>query len=303
MGTRLERATRKLERQHPSSPSGHWRHECGRSVCWRHLRFGSHSSGHREELGAGASGQIGDGTSTGRFTPDTIPGLSGVSSIACGAAHAIAGLTDGTMRAWGNNLGGQLGVGSNVSAFTPVTVADANNVAVGGIQRVFEGAYNSFALTTAGQVFSWGWNANGQIGDGTTTQRQNPVLLTALTGVSALSSSGYNTLAVSAGQLWAWGENAQGQLGDGTISPSSIPKSINGVTGVTSVGSAARTSFLINSRGEIWSWGQTGSPQGNGASAAQLAATGVVPTVWPLGLLALLCGSLALVAQARRRRG
>ena len=84
-------------------------------------------------------------------------------------------------------------------------------------QQVVAGSYHTLALRQDGTVWAWGQNSYGQLGDGTSMQRTNPVRVPGLSGVVALAAGQYHSLAVkSDGTVWAWGYNLNGQLGDGT---------------------------------------------------------------------------------------
>ncbi|MBK7282970.1 MAG: hypothetical protein IPI09_20595 [Burkholderiales bacterium] len=75
--------------------------------------------------------------------------------------------------------------------------------------------YHSLALKSDGTVVAWGNNLQGQLGDGTTTNRTSPVAVTGLTAVAAIAAAGYQSIALkSDGTVVAWGLNNEGQLGD-----------------------------------------------------------------------------------------
>jgi len=116
-------------------------------------------------------GQIGDSSNTQRTTAVSVSGLSSVISVAAGFHHSLAAMSDGSVAAWGRNQSGQIGDGtSGTNRTAPVTV---NNVS--SIIEVGAGQYHSVAVSSDGVVWVWGDNASGQIGDGTTTNRLDPV--------------------------------------------------------------------------------------------------------------------------------
>lgn len=96
-----------------------------------------------------------------------------------------------------------------------------------GVVEVAAGSYHSFALLSDGTVVAWGYNANGQLGDGTTTNQTTPVPVCGvdgssqrLGGVAQLGLGGvsdHSLALLSDGRAVAWGRNDYGQLGDGTL--------------------------------------------------------------------------------------
>src|SRR5205823_835287 len=93
----------------------------------------------------------------------------------------------------------------------------ANFKSVLTVSALAGGNWSSFAVKSDGTVWAWGANDQGQLGDGTTTNRTTPVQVTGLTGVTAIAAGGWHTLALkSDGTIWGWGGNWAGQLGDGT---------------------------------------------------------------------------------------
>lgn len=131
------------------------------------------SGGAAKCWGDNGFGQLGDGTTVSRFTPVAVLGMtSGVQSVSAGSSHTCALLTSGALKCWGRNSFGQLGDGSTVNKLTPTAVSGLD----AGVQSVATGSHHSCAVTTAGGAMQcWGYNAYGQLGDGTKEQRATPV--------------------------------------------------------------------------------------------------------------------------------
>ena len=121
---------------------------------------------------------------------------------------------------------------------------------------------HSLAQTSTGQVYTWGSNTRGQLGDGTFSDRWVPTLLT-LTNLAAMSGGDQHSLAALAGgSVSTWGNNGYSQLGDGTTGGQrNAPAAISGPSGVISVSGADRHSLAYGADGSIWSWGTNTSGQ------------------------------------------
>ncbi len=127
--------------------------------------------------------------------------------------------------------------------------------------------------TRAGTVWTWGWNAMGQLGDGTTTDRHTPAPVPGLSGVVAVSAGAYHTLALRGdGTVWAWGYNAVGELGDGTTVNRLRPVRVPGLTGVVAVSAGGVHSLALRGDGTVWAWGYNGFGElGDGTTVTRLA--------------------------------
>jgi alpha-tubulin suppressor-like RCC1 family protein len=125
------------------------------------------SDGTVRAWGWNGAGQLGDGTTTDRHSPVAVAGITQIAGIAAGYYHSVALTRSGAVGAWGWNGAGQLGDGTTVDRRYAVHVIGLS----GGVRRVAAGAYHSLAITTGGTVTGWGWNYYGQLGNGSTVQR------------------------------------------------------------------------------------------------------------------------------------
>ncbi len=185
------------------------------------------SDGRVWTWGENSSGQLGDGTTTDRYTPIRVSGISGVVAIAAGNWHTGALKSNGEVWAWGSNSSGQLGDGTTTRSAIPVRVTGLGNVTA-----IATGSWHTVALKSDGTVWAWGSNSSGQLGNGATTQSAIPVQVTGLGNVAAIAAGYVHTMALkSDGTVWTWGFNDEGQLGDGTTTNRHTPVQVLGPGG------------------------------------------------------------------------
>ena len=154
--------------------------------------------------GDNSVGQLGDGITTRRLTPTTVPGvLAGTAAVAAGGMHTCVLTAGGGVACWGYGTG---------AVPTPVSGLAS------GVAAIETGSFHTCAITTGGGLACWGENPFGQLGDGTTTSRLVPAAVSGLSsGVVAIAAGGGHTCALTAaGSVLCWGDNSVGQLGDGT---------------------------------------------------------------------------------------
>lgn len=194
------------------------------------------SSGAVMAWGEGEEGELGNGKAKASAVPVAVKGLTGVSSISAGATFNLAVLSaGGTVESWGSNSFGQLGNAGVEEGFSTVPVPVEG---LSGVSAVAAGSQHGLALLNGGTVMAWGEDSFGELGNGTTTTRQEtPVAVSGLSGVSAVSAGDRDSVALlSSGAVMTWGLDKYGELGNGTEgNPSTLPVQVSGLQKAASV--------------------------------------------------------------------
>ncbi len=205
------------------------------------------------------SGEIGNRESADASVPSRIVGLAGVTAISAGGAHGVALAADGSVWTWGLDDFGQLGDGTQTAPYvgrsTPMPVPGLTQVV-----KISAGGSHTIVLKSDGTLWAWGRNLEGQLGDGTFTNRSSPVQVAiGLTGVVAVSAGGSHTLALRRdGTVWAWGAGYGYQLGNGAGDDHATPVQVVGLTHVVAI-SASGHSMALRDDGTVWAWGPNGA--------------------------------------------
>ena len=224
--------------------------------------------------GRNTNGQLGNNTTTHSSTPiTTFAGGTNWKQVDVSESHTTAIKTDGTLWSWGLGTSGQLGRNSdNSSRLTPVTTfaggtnwADTATGAPEELYTLFCGFYHTAAIKTDGTLWTWGYNALGQLGDNTTTAARSTPVTTFAGGTNWKQVSfGFNhTTAIKTdGTLWTWGGNGAGQLGDNTTTDRSTPvTTFAGGTNWSQVACVGISVAAIKTDGTLWTWGRNNQGQ------------------------------------------
>jgi alpha-tubulin suppressor-like RCC1 family protein len=261
------------------------------------------TSGALYAWGVNNAGQLGDGTGTDAHSPELISLASGVTptAISSGTYDSLAIGSDGNLYAWGENGNGQLGDGTTTNLASPEVITLAPGVTPTAISAA---PFHSLAIGSDGQLYAWGDNDQGELGDGTTTEHDSPEVITLAPGVTptAIAAGYYDNLVIgSDGNLYAWGYNEIGQLGDGTTTERDSPEVITLAPGVTptDISAVYFHSMAIGSDGNLYAWGDNINGQlGDGTNTNRPSpevitlAAGVTPTTISAGgLYSLAIGS------------
>lgn len=204
---------------------------------------------------------------------DGLP-VGGVSQVSAGDWGGCALIRTGGLatrvRCWGNNQNGELGdgaLGTGTTALKPRTVKNLST----DITAITTGNMTYCALEHNAGAWCWGYNGNGQLGDGTTTSSDVPVHVQGLPANLAQIAQGWEHACalLFGGTVRCWGKNGSGQLGDGSTSDSKTPVSVPGLTAVVQIAVSDQLSCALQASGHIWCWGADDAGElGDGKSGA-----------------------------------
>jgi YD repeat-containing protein len=242
------------------------------------------TQGRAWSWGANGDGQLGDDTDDDKGVPELVSGLDGAGEIADvdgGTDHSILLSADGDVLGMGRNNRGQLGTGDLEDSLLPVPTLALPDP----ILQISAGANHNLALDADGQVWTWGWNLFGQLGDGTTTDRSTPGLVPGLPAISKVSAGLNSSSSIALdtdGRVWAWGWNELGQLGDGTTTDRHTPVLVPMPEPMVDVLAADAFTVSLGASGTAYTWGVNNFGQlGDGTMDQRLTP---VPVITPPGV-------------------
>lgn len=204
-------------------------------------------------------------------------GTDEAAQIAIGATHTVVATSSGGVWTWGDQTSGQLGNGvvaaysNNRSYIKKTPQSITSNFGAAKIIQIAAGSFHTLALDSDGNVWSWGYGREGQLGIGTVTTKSAP------TKISTSSFGGYRIVSVAcaadssfavteAGVVWAWGSNANGALGDGTLTKRTTPVMVTdpatgrahefGGQPIRQITVGSDQAFILTANGSVWTWGE-----------------------------------------------
>jgi alpha-tubulin suppressor-like RCC1 family protein len=176
-------------------------------------------------------------------------------AIALGATSLCVHTSAGGLRCWGKNQFGTLGNGTLHSSPTPVDVTGLRS----GVEMVASGPNHVCALIRGGRLKCWGYNLDGQLGNGTSSiqPKTRPVSVVGLGGTAkALTLGNSHTCALMSGaSVKCWGSGSDGELGNGKRRESDTPVAVAGLNGVKAVSAGSSFTCALTSRGGVQCWG------------------------------------------------
>lgn len=195
--------------------------------------------------------------------------FTNVTTLAGASNHATYD-AGGTVYSCGTNSQGELGDGGTVSSMVPVQVTGLTGSQVTTLVASWG---DTGAVLSSGAYYDWGYNTDGEVGNGTEQTVSVPYHVPLEAAVSQVALGGSGSMGgqtftlLSDGSLWAWGNGAYYQLGNNTKRDVETPIKIfppHGVT-YTAVATGGATSYAMSPGGYVWAWGYSGNGEvGNG---------------------------------------
>lgn len=274
----------------PAGGNDRWSTWWGRVSDFRRLAAGLQHGlsqlqiGYFATSGNDVNGQLGDGANTNRQSATAVPLQT--TDIAAGDYNSLAVTPSGNVLAWGSNQYGQLGNGTTGGQTNqPTQIPNLANIVTqtGEGRHIVSSNFGVCAVVdNLGQVWTWGVNYNGQLGDGTTTPHYSPMLVknadgSTFSGAISIAAGEDQMVALKGdGTVWAWGQGAHGALGNGSTADQHYPvqvltgpgQPLSSVAQVVSGGS--NFTLTLRTDGTMYAFGANGAGQlGIGNTADQ----------------------------------
>jgi len=211
-------------------------------------------------LGQNNRGQIGDGTTEYALVPIKIEIADDIViyQIEAGGTHSSFLTHDGYVYTWGRNDNGQLGFYSETElVLTPTRVE--------GINRIVKLAANrdhTLALHEDGVIWAWGWNRDGQLGNGTRINSNTPVQVQNIYNARLIAAGdGHSAAVLADGRIMTWGRNWDGQLGNASPGSTLVPLQIESLNNMQNVQAGNTFSLAVHEDGTVSGWGRNNHHQ------------------------------------------
>jgi alpha-tubulin suppressor-like RCC1 family protein len=207
------------------------------------------TNGELWEFGGNQGGQLGRERNYSYSLPVRVDGLDSVKAAAAGMDYSLALTKTGEVWELGHNPYDFTGHHSSGVYVQRVSGLPEN------VESISAGEYSSFAIAD-GDLYAWGQNLDGELGDGTNTMRHEPVKVP-ISDVKQVAASNRHTVVLKHdGTVWVWGSNLCGQFGSNTITSSNSPVQVSGLSGITSIASGDCHNLALGVDGKVHAWGR-----------------------------------------------
>ncbi len=202
--------------------------------------------------GWGERGQLGNGATEDMNAPVAVAGNLTFAAVIAGGGHTCGITTQDEGYCWGFILSGQLGNGANTSALEPVAISGGLAFA----QISASAGSVTCSISNQGPAYCWGFNQDGQLGDGTSIDRSTPVEVQGGLLFRTISTGTFHVCGITdTDEAWCWGRNSDGQLGDGTTAGSTTPVMVSGGLAFSAIDVGFEHTCGVTTDGDAYCWG------------------------------------------------
>lgn len=235
--------------------------QVGSLTTWLKIASGTYSQaaiqtdGGLWAWGINNNGLLGVGDSISRSSPIQI-GYGVWSDVSIGTYTLLAVKGDGTLWASGNN---QWGVFANGTTNSSSSLSQSGSLTNWGTISISKGQLWAASVKTDGTLWTWGYNAYGNLGISNTIDYSSPVQVGALTNWSKIEVGALRTpIALKTdGTIWTWGDNTQGQMGVNNITGASSPVQVGALSTWMDVSGGGYNQMATKTDGTLWTWGKS----------------------------------------------
>jgi alpha-tubulin suppressor-like RCC1 family protein len=235
--------------------------------------------------GNDSDGRLGNGANVDASTPVAVVNLfskEGSTQVTGQYNSGCSRMSNGHVYCWGQNNSGQLGNGTTMSTDVgyPLTAVSVGGSALFDILNVSMMYDHACAVRSNGNVVCWGYDANGELGDGGTASENQAVATLAVTdAVQVTTGVNHSCALIVDGTVKCWGYNGYGQLGNGTTTSSGAVV-VSGIANAIAIAGQYYSTCALLVDGTAKCWGNNADGQlGNGmttASSVPVVVTGLV---------------------------
>ena len=203
--------------------------------------------------GRGQFGALGNNDTASLSSPVQIGALTNWSRVTPGVLHCVSVKTDGTLWTWGLNSNGELGHNNTTYLSSPVQVGSLTT----WTKSMSAGNTFTHAINSSGELYGWGRNNLGQVGNNSVDNVSSPVQIGALADWSSLAAGENFVLAVKTdGTLWGWGINNRGQLAQNNVVSFSSPVQVGALTNWSQITCTDESALAVKTDGTLWALGK-----------------------------------------------
>lgn len=212
-------------------------------------------------FGRGEDGQLGLGDTSAHDEPiyvDSLRGI-GVKDVACGSGHTVVLTVDGEIMSWGRGDDGRLGQNSFEWKYVPRSVVALQGIS---ITHITCGSYHTAAVSSNGELYTWGGGMYGKLGHGNERGHSQPKRVEALVGAivsSVACGSRHTAIVTSKGKVYSWGDRENGVAGHSDPEGHQYtPKIIEALDNekVTQISACGFHTGCLTEDGKVYTWGE-----------------------------------------------